>query len=171
MNLIVGATGMVGGEICRLLAERRKQVRAMVRETSSPESVARLKGLGVEIVHGDLKDRASLDRACRGVTTVISTATSTRSAREGDTLASVDHQGQLNIIDAAKAAGIERFIFISFPPVDIEFPLQSANRDAGEHLKQSRITYTILQPTFFTEVWLSPALGFDIAAGEWWHLG
>jgi len=163
MNLIVGATGMVGGEICRLLGERRKRVRALVRETSSPESVARLKGLGVEIVHGDLKDRASLDRACRGVTTVISTATSTRSAREGDTLASVDHQGQLDIIDAAKAAGIERFIFISFPPVDIGFPLQSAKRGAEELLKQSWMTYTILQPTFFTEVWLSPALGFDIA--------
>src|SRR5437867_6869929 len=117
MNLIVGATGMVGGEICKLLAEQGKPVRALVRNTSNPESVARLSGLGAEIVKGDIKDRVSLDNACRGVSAVISTASSTRTPREGDTLASVDQQGQLNVIDAAKEAGVQHFVFVSFPPI------------------------------------------------------
>ena len=162
MNLIVGATGMVGGEICKLLAEQGKPVRALVRNTSNPESVARLTRLGAEIVKGDIKDRVSLDNACHGVTAVISTASSTRTPREGDTLASVDQQGQLNVIDAAKEAGVQHFVFVSFPPIDLEFPLQTAKRAAEERLKQSGMTYTILQPTCFMEVWLSPHLGFDV---------
>ena len=43
------------------------------------------------------------------------------------------------------------------------FPLQDAKRAAENALKKSGMTYTILQPTFFTEIWLSPALGFDAA--------
>ena len=49
-TLIVGATGLVGGEICRILAEAGRSVRALVRTTSSPEKIARLKSLGASIV-------------------------------------------------------------------------------------------------------------------------
>jgi uncharacterized protein YbjT (DUF2867 family) len=163
MNLIVGATGMLGGEICRLLAEQGKAVRALVRETSNSEKVARLRGLGAEVVRGDLKDRASLEAACRSASAVVSTASSTLSRQEGDSIESVDRQGQLNLIEAAEAAGVKHFVLISFPNVDINFPLQSAKRAVEDRLRRGRMTYTILQPTFFTEVWLSPALGFDPA--------
>ena len=47
--------------------------------------------------------------------------------------------------------------------VNVEFPLQSAKRDVEQHLRESGMNYTILQPSFFMEVWLSPALGFDAA--------
>jgi uncharacterized protein YbjT (DUF2867 family) len=165
MNLIAGATGMLGGEICRLLRERGQAVRALVRETSAPEKVARLRGLGVDVVRGDLKDGASLRAACSGVAIVVSTASSTVSRREGDSIESVDRQGQLNLIEAAEEAGVEQFVLVSFPNVDISFPLQSAKRAVEERLRRSRMKYTILQPTFFTEVWLSAALGFDPAHG------
>src|SRR5438309_991728 len=125
---------MVGEEICRLLAAQGKPVRALVRKTSNPDSVERLRSLRAEIVNGDIKDRSSLDGACRGVSAVISTASSTRAPREGDTLANVDQQGQLNVIDAAKAAGAKQFVFVSFPPIDLEFPLQTAKRTAEERL-------------------------------------
>jgi uncharacterized protein YbjT (DUF2867 family) len=161
MNLIVGATGLLGGEICQLLAERGNAVRALVRETSNSERVTRLRGLGAEVAHGDLKDPASLAAACRGVTAVVSTASSTLSRQEGDSIESVDRQGQLNLIEAAEGAGVKQFVLISFPHVDIDFPLQSAKRAVEERLRRGRMTYTIFQPTFFTEVWLSPALGFD----------
>jgi hypothetical protein len=61
--------GMVGGKVCRILAESGRKVRALVRNTSNPEKVARLKGLGAEVVQGDLKDPASLAAACRCVIT------------------------------------------------------------------------------------------------------
>lgn len=163
MNLIVGATGLLGGEICRLLAQQGKAVRALVRDTSNTEKVAALKGSGAQIVRGDLKDRASLDAACRGASAVVSTASSTLSRQEGDSIESVDRHGQLNLIEAAEAAGVKHFVLISFASSDIDFPLQSAKRAVEERLRHGRMTYTILQPSFFMEVWLSPALGFDLA--------
>jgi uncharacterized protein YbjT (DUF2867 family) len=51
---------------------------------------------------------------------------------------------------------------VSFVPFALDFPLQSAKRDVETRLQQSRMAYTILQPTCFDEVWLSPALGFDL---------
>ena len=166
MILVSGATGMLGSEICRLLATRGRPVRALVRATSSPEQVARLQSFGVELVRGDLKEPASLDAACREASAVISTASSTLSRQEGDSIESVDRQGQLSLVDAAAGAGVRHFIHISFPNVDIAFPLQAAKRAVEEHLKFSEMTYTILQPTFFAEVWLSPALGFDPAQAK-----
>ena len=161
MILVSGATGLLGSEICRLLATRGRPVRALVRATSNPEQVARLKSLGVELVRGDLKDHASLDAACRHVSAVISTATSIVSKQEGDSLDSVDRQGQIALVEAAAGSGVQHFVLVSFPPVDVAFPLQTAKRAVEERLRGSGMTYTILQPTCFAEVWLSPALGFD----------
>jgi NADH dehydrogenase len=161
MNLVVGATGMLGGEICRLLAEQGKPVRGLVRKTSTAANVTRLRGLGAEVVRGDLKDQASLAAACRDASAVLSTASSTLSRQEGDSIESVDRQGQLNLIEAAEQAGVKHFVLISFPSIDLDFPLQSAKRAVEDRLGRGRMTYTILQPTCFTEVWLSPAMGFD----------
>jgi uncharacterized protein YbjT (DUF2867 family) len=63
MNLVVGATGFLGGEICRLLAAEGKPVRALVRATSDQGKVAQLESLNIEVVRGDLKDRPSLEVA------------------------------------------------------------------------------------------------------------
>ena len=86
MNLVVGATGTLGGEICRLLAERDGPPRVLVRTTSDPVRVDGLRKLGAEIVEGDLKNPSSLAAACEGVKTVYSTATSTISRGEGDSI-------------------------------------------------------------------------------------
>ena len=165
MNLVVGATGSLGSEIVKLLADAGKPARALVRPTSDQKKVDQLQTLGAEIVSGDLKDRPSLDAACRGVSAIISTASSTLSRLEGDTIRTVDHEGQLSLVDAARAAGVAHFVLISFSGMNVEFPLQTAKREVERHLKESGMTYTILQPTFFMEVWLSPALGFDAAQG------
>jgi uncharacterized protein YbjT (DUF2867 family) len=165
-HLVVGATGLVGAEVCGLLREAGNPVRALVRSGSAPDKVARLEQLGASTSTGDLKDRASLDRACRGADVVVSTASATLSRQPGDSIGTVDHQGQLDLVDAAEAAGVNRFVFVSFPPVDIDFPLQSAKRAVEERLRESGMSYTILRPTFFIEAWLGPMLGFDVAGGN-----
>jgi len=149
-----------------LLAEKGKKMRALVRGTSDADKVANLERLGAEIVRGDLKDRASLDAACNGAATVISTVSSTHARQQGDSIESVDNQGQIDLIEAAKTADVSHFILISFPEMDGIFPLQDAKRAAEAAIKESGMSYTILQPTFFTEVWLSPALGFDAANAQ-----
>jgi uncharacterized protein YbjT (DUF2867 family) len=166
MNLVVGASGMLGAEICRKLAEDGKPVQVLVRSSTDPAKRDKLKSLGAGLSYGDLKDPPTLEAACRGIATVISTASSTFSRQAGDSIESVDLQGQLNLVRAAKAAGVRHFIFVSFPPAPGDFALQRAKRAVETELAVSGLPYTVLQPTFFTEVWLSTAVGFDVASGS-----
>ena len=167
MILVVGATGLLGTEICRRLRAVGKPVRGLVRGTSDPGKLAELGKLGVELVRGDLKDAPSLGPACAAVETVISTASSTFSRQQGDSIDTVDRKGQIAVIDAARSAGVEHFIFISFRDNPrIQYPLTVAKRAAEQHLKESGLTYTILQASYFMEVWLTPMLGFDYASGK-----
>jgi uncharacterized protein YbjT (DUF2867 family) len=161
MNLVVGASGLLGSEICRILRESGKPVRALVRTTTDSAKQERLRSLSADLAFGDLKDSSTLGAAMKGVSTVISTASSTFSRQAGDSIETVDAQGQINLVDSAKETGIEHFIFISFPPMAEDFALQRAKRAVEDSLTRSGPAYTILQPTFFTEVWLSPAVGFD----------
>lgn len=164
MILIVGATGQLGGAICRELIAQGRAVRGLVRPHNSEKAKALL-SIGIEIVLGDIKDSTSLGAACQGVSTVISTATSTLSSQEGDNIDSVDHQGQLKLVDACREAGVRHFIFISFPAFDRSFPLQDAKRAVEARVQASGIAYTILQPVHFREIWFGPALGFDLTTG------
>lgn len=162
MILVAGATGILGSEICRRLTTAGEQVRALVRPTSNPDAVARLRAMGAELAEGDLRDRASLDAACRGVSAVVSTATTVLSRQPGDGIAVTDQDGQLALVDAARAAGVERFVYVSVSGnLGGDDALTRAKRTVEQRLRESGMTYTILRPTFFTEIWLSPALGFD----------
>ena len=162
--LVVGATGVLGMEVCRQLAAAGKKVKGLVRTSSQKGKVNGLHELGAETVTGDMKDPQSLYQAFQNVDAIISTATSTISHQEGDSIETVDLAGQLNVAEAASAAGVHRVVLISFPPyppMTPEFPLQSAKRAVENRLKSKNFTYTILQPTYFMEIWLGPALGFD----------
>jgi uncharacterized protein YbjT (DUF2867 family) len=162
MVLVAGSTGFLGREICRKLRTRGVAVRALVRSTSDPAVVSELQALGAETVVGDVKDRVSLDAVCRGAETVISTVTSTRSRAAGDSLESADHQGQLNLVDATRAAGGRRFVFVSFSGgIGGDDALTTGKRAVEQRLRESGMTFTILRPTYFMEVWLGPHLGFD----------
>ena len=166
-TLIVGATGLLGLEICQRLTAAGHQVRALIRPTADPRKREALATLGVELVEGDLKDAASLARACAGAQAVISTASSTLSRQEGDSIESVDQQGQLTLVATASQAGIDRFVFVSFRDnPKIQFPLTIAKRSVERALMASGMTYTILQASYFMEVWLTPALGFDAPNGR-----
>ncbi|MGO9275008.1 MAG: SDR family oxidoreductase, partial [Terriglobia bacterium] len=166
MDLVVGATGILGAEIAQRLAAAGRPLAALVRPTSDASKLERLKATGITLAYGDLKERSTLDACCQGISTVISTASSTFSRQPGDSIAAVDHDGQLSLIEAAKAAGVRHFIFVSFPPVAEDFALQRAKRAVEQKLRESGLAYTVLQPTFFTEIWLSPAVGFDFSNAQ-----
>lgn len=167
MNLVVSATGTLGGEICSRLAQAGKPVRGLVRTSSDPAKIEALRNQGVEIATGDLTDPASLDAACRGVDTVYSTATAIQSRQEGNTLERVDREGQANLVEAARKAGVGRFVFISFRGTnDFDFPLQAAKRATAELLRESGIPWTVIEASVFMEIWLGPHLGFDAVNGK-----
>jgi uncharacterized protein YbjT (DUF2867 family) len=165
-TLVVGATGFLGMETVRLLTSEGKSVRAAVRAQLASGDAMFAKNPAVERMVVDLKERASLEAACRGVTAVISTATAMRSRQKGDSIDTVDEQGQLALVDAAEREGVTHFVFISFPPVEVDFALQRAKRRVEARLRESRMSFTILQAAHFSEVWLSPGAGFDPAHGR-----
>jgi NADH dehydrogenase len=166
MILVAGATGVLGSEIARRLFARAEKVRAMVRSTSNPESVERLRKEGAEIVVADLKDRASLGPACAGVDAVISGVTTITTTQPGDSFEATDGEGNKALIDAARKAGVKKFVFVSFDAKRApDAPLPRAKLAAEEHLRKSGMNYTILHPSLFFESWLGPMLFADPAAG------
>ena len=108
---VAGATGFLGSEICRQLIAKNKNVKGLVRSTSDSNKVAQLKESGVETIEGDLKNKDSLENSLRGVSAIISTVSSTLSRQDGDTIQTVDEEGQINLINGAIAAGVSQFMF------------------------------------------------------------
>jgi uncharacterized protein YbjT (DUF2867 family) len=166
MDLVVGATGLVGQQIALSLRRQGRTVRALVRGGTRHEKAASLISAGVEIFDGDLTKPDALPPACAGVETVLCTATSMPQAKD-DGLRRVDHDGALALIDSAERAGVQYFIYTSYSGnIREDSPLEAAKRDCEKRLLGSRMRATILRPSYFMETWLSPALGFDPANGR-----
>ena len=163
MELVAGATGSLGGRIVRELLGRGGRVRALARNR---ESAAPLEAAGAEVVPGDLKDLPSLRLACRGADIVISTASATR--RTDDTPDNVDAQGTINLVDAAREAGVRRFVYVSTLGATPEsaVPAFRAKARAEAHLKQSGMDYVIVQSDAFMDVWFGMLVEGPIAAGR-----
>jgi uncharacterized protein YbjT (DUF2867 family) len=113
--LVVGATGALGGRVVGELASRGRSVRALVREGSDASPLSEQ---GVEVVRGDLVDPASLEPALDGVDALVTTAAGYVRRRKGDSLAAVDDRGNRNLVDAARNAGLGRFVFTSILTCD-----------------------------------------------------
>jgi uncharacterized protein YbjT (DUF2867 family) len=165
MVLVVGATGLLGTRICERLKAEGQPVRALVRRTSNPDKVNALRSFGCELATGDLKDPPQIQAACQGVSALISTASSTLSRQPGDSIESVDLQGQLALASAAKRAGVRRFIYASFrDDPTVQYPLTQAKRSVERAIAD--LDFTVIQASWFMEVWLSPELGFDYLQGK-----
>jgi NADH dehydrogenase len=163
--LVIGSTGLLGTEICRRLKANGHTVSGLVR-AGSPKQ-ATVKGLGVTVATGDLRDATSLDAALKGVETIVTTATAVTSTGSGNSLAAVDAAGHANLIAAAKRAGTKRFVFVSASPkYSDSCPLIFAKRATETALKASGLDYVIVQPSFFMDIWFSKALGWDLKVGK-----
>lgn len=164
--LVVGATGLLGSRVCKELAAQGRPVAGMVRSANDTK-VGPLKDAGVELIEGDLKDPTSLQRACQARTAVVSTASASLSRQAGDNIQSVDLDGQKSLIDAAKSAGVGKFVYISFSGnMTTDGPVTAAKREVEEYLQGSGLDYTILRCGFLMEVMVAPIVGFDYTNGK-----
>ena len=157
---VAGATGALGSKICHALLGLGATVRALVRDPASDRSRL-LATAGVELVRADVTEPASLGPALAGATRVVSTVTCFPHV---DAIAQVDRDGNLALVDAAAAARIERFVFVSFKPVPLDFPLQRAKRAVEERLARADLDSIVLRPGKFMDIWFSPLCGFDSSA-------
>ncbi len=167
MIVVVGSSGTVGGEVCRRLAAHGRQVRAVVRVTTDAAKGEALRAIGAEVVVADLRDQPSLIAALAGADAVITTVSSmpfSYLAGEND-IQTTDLAGMRHLVDAARAAGVRHLVYTSFSGnIDVDMPLGRAKRASEAYLRSSGLGYTILRPSYFQEIWLSPAVGFDARA-------
>lgn len=164
MILVVGATGQLGRLITDRLLQRGEDVRVLVRPGSLP---GELVAAGAQPVPGDLKDPGSLREACTGVDAVITTANATARISP-DTIESVDRRGNLHLIDAADAADVRRFVFVSALGADPQHPLPllSAKGEAERCLKETGMAWTVLQPNVFMDKLIPLVVGGPAIAGQ-----
>ncbi len=176
MDLVVGATGQLGGAIVLRRLEQGHGVRVLLRRDSPSAYLAtigmatpaeKLLAAGAEPAYGDLKDPVSLRKAMRGVRRVVTTANSAV-RQPPDTVQAVEFDGNRALVDAAAETGVEHFVFTSALGADPQSPMPfMAGKGATElHLRESGLSYTILAPGIFMEVWVPTVVGQAVAAGR-----
>jgi dihydroflavonol-4-reductase len=110
-TLVTGASGFLGSHVARLLAERGEHVRVLLRATSQTRL---LEDLAVERASGDLRDATSLAKALAGVRIVYHVAADYRLwARDPREIYESNVQGTRNLLEAAKRANVEKFVYTS----------------------------------------------------------
>jgi uncharacterized protein YbjT (DUF2867 family) len=159
---VVGATGLLGSRVCARLRDDGEAVRALARSSSDPDVRARLAGLAVEVVEGDVEAPETLDACFAGVEAVVSTASAFPRDPRPDALERVDLEGQLAVVAAAERAGVRRLVYLSFPPIAFDVAFQRAKRAVEERLRTTRLQAVVLHPAKFMDVWFTPPLGFDV---------
>ena len=164
MILVVGATGTLGRKVVRTLLASGEHVRAMTRILAK---VDELKALGARPVRGNLSDPESLEFAVRGVRAVVAAAHSILGRRHESSEA-VDDEGHRSLIDAAKAAGVEHFIYTSVFQASPDHPIDFWRTKARieRHLEDSGMTYTILRPTSFMDMHAYQLIGKSVVEGK-----
>ena len=151
MILIVGASGRLGSVVVQQLLAQGKPVRVMTR---NPLTLAHLKQQGAEVVSGDLRDPASLLRACQGVEQVLAAAHALVGKGDNNPQ-TVDDAGNRQLIDAAKAAGVKHFVFLSILGASLDAPLEffRIKYRTEEYLRASGLSFTIFRPSAFMDLW------------------
>ena len=144
--LIIGGTGTLGRQIVLQALTKGYQVRCLVRNFRKANF---LKEWGVELVYGDLTRPETIPPCLKGITAIIDASTSR--ANELDSLKKVDWDGKLCLIEAAKVANIQRFIFFSAQNVEQfeNIPLMKLKYGIEKKLEKSEIPYTIFRLTGF----------------------
>lgn len=139
--LVAGITGRQGAAVAEELLTRGYAVRGMTRKPASEEAKA-MAGKGVVIVQGDYGDPESLRAAMQGVEKLFFySGFSPNELQEG-----------LNVIAAAKAAGVNQVVYSSGaaaePGVGVAGSVKAAVEQA---LIDSGLEYTVLRPVAFME--------------------
>ncbi len=123
--------------------------------TRNPLALTHLKQQGAEIVSGDLHDSASLAGACQGVEQVLAAAHAFDGKGDNNPQ-TVDDIGNRHLIDAAKAADVKHFIFVSAHGASPVSPLEffRIKYHIEKYLRASGLNFTILRPCAYMELWV-----------------
>src|ERR1700728_4029519 len=158
MILVTAGFGNQGKLLVPKLLAAGQPVRACVQSTESAES---LRALGVrDVVVGDISDPATMSRAVRGVEKIY---------HVGPTVHPRERDMGFAIVDAARAEGVQHFVFSSVLHAIITDLVQhEIKRDIEEHLLSSGLEFTILQPSnYMLPLKLRPAFERGVFELSW----
>jgi NADH dehydrogenase len=145
--LVTGGTGFIGPHVVHALRARDMPVRALVRD---PARATRLAAWGVELATGDVTDPASLSAACAGIDAVVHLVAIIR-GRPAD-FERVMSQGTRNVVEAAREAGVRRFVLASALGLDERskdaVPYFAAKWDMEQAVRDSGLEHVIFRPSF-----------------------
>src|SRR4030065_487006 len=146
MILITGGTGFVGSHLIKRLIDEDHKVRCVIREGS--KKIDRIKGLGAEIVHGDVTDADSLIDACKGIDTIIHLVGIIQEEK-GMTFQSIHVDGTRNLVNAAKKNNVRLFYYQSANGADKDgkTAYYKTKAEAEEIVKASGMDYIIFRPS------------------------
>lgn len=141
--LVTGATGFVGGYVCRRLLEEGWQVTGLSR-TAADRSLPP----GVRAAAGDVVSGTGLTEALASMDAVVHLVGVIRE-KGMNTFERVHVDGTRNVLAAAAAAGVERFVFMSALGADLEAPsdYQRTKAEAEALVRASGMTWTIMRPS------------------------
>lgn len=146
---VAGATGETGRRIVQELVQRNIPVRALVRDLEKGRQILPAEA---ELVVGDVLQLESL-KAAIADSTVLLCATGASPSLDPTGPYKVDYEGSKNLVDAAKATGIEQFVFVSslctsqfFHPLNLFWLILVWKKRAEEYLQSSGLPYTIVRP-------------------------
>ncbi|NCJ06029.1 NAD(P)H-binding protein [Synechococcales cyanobacterium C] len=147
--LVAGATGQTGRRIVQQLVARQISVRALVRDLNRAQTLFPPK---VERAVGDVMNPGSLQAALADCTVLICATGAAPSLNPLGPL-QVDYLGTKNLVDTAKAQGIQHFVLVSslcvsqlFHPLNLFWLILVWKRQAEAYLEASGLTYTIVRP-------------------------
>ena len=151
MILVSGGTGSVGSAVVKYLLNRHEDVAVLGRDASKIYSVfADL----VQARQADVRDRASLESAMQGVDVVVNAVQFPTSPievrRKGWTFEETDYKGTVNQVEAAKAAGVRRFVYVSGVGAGPESEKHwfRYKHQAEQHLQESGLEWVVVRPTW-----------------------
>ena len=146
--LVTGAAGYLGNQTVKRLLGQGRKVRALVRKRAKAN--IRLGAIAdrIEIVEGDVTQPASLAAAMRDVSAVIHYV-AIAMEKGGQTYESVNYQGTVNVLKAAEAAGVKRFINMSQngARADLPYRFLASKGRAQEFVAASNLQWTALRPS------------------------
>lgn len=151
MILLAGGTGRLGTKVVTVLGQRGQELRVLTRDRSRAAHIA---GQRIEIAEGDVRDLAAVRRAVDGAQTVVSAIQGFAGTKDGGP-ATIDRDGNRNLISAAAEARVEHFVLVSVKDASPHHPaeLMRMKYAVEQDLKASGLAWTIIRPTAYMETW------------------